>query len=56
MAPSGLRVWEPAVACWVLSGKPNRAELIPALPPLAVVSLNRPLLAPIKRDTDMLAG
>ena len=39
-----------------MSGKPNRAELIPALPPLAVVSQNRSLLAPIKRDTDMLAG
>ena len=39
-----------------LSGKPNRAEIIPALLPPAVVSLNRPLLAQIKRDTDMLAG
>lgn len=44
------------MACWLLYGKPNRAELIAALPPLTVVNLNRPLLAPIKPDTDMLAG
>ncbi|MBS1201806.1 MAG: hypothetical protein H6R22_315 [Chromatiaceae bacterium] len=44
------------MACWLLPDKPDRADPIPALPPLAVVSLNQPLLAPIKRDTDMLAG